>query len=181
MLDKQTRKNLQSRYIGIDTADTLSCHKMVKTLFRNQLHHIGSTESQYCVTCTRENNQDIIEDLTHATYTCPHIQTIIEEVTNTYFPNIKTNCKHKDTLLSIIRNTHPLYEGKPGQTLASLIWDHFLQYIMTSRGKTVTPIPAAAIFEIKSQINRSLKILPKTMVSKHVLNCNNLKEMFQVN
>ena len=112
---KQSRKNLQSRYIGSDTADTLSRLKMGKTLFRNQLHHIGSTESQYCVTCTRENNQDITEDLTHATYTCPHIQTIIEEVTNTYFPNIHTNFTHKDTLLSIIRNTHPLYEGKPGQ------------------------------------------------------------------
>jgi hypothetical protein len=52
---------------------------------------------------------------------------------------------------------------------------------MTSREENVTPIPATAIFEIKSQINRILKILPKTMVSKHVLNCNDLRAIFQVN
>ena len=177
---KQTRKNLQSRYLGSDTVDILSRLKMGKTLFRNQLQHIGSTEPLYCTTCMRENNTEITEDLAHATFSCPYIHTIIAEITNTFFPNLQTPFTHKDTLLSIITNLHPLYEGKPGQTLASLVWDHFIKYIMMARGKNVTPIPAAAIFEIRSQINRILKILPKTMVTKHVFNCNNLREIFQV-
>ena len=130
---------------------------------------------------TRENNQEITKDLTHATYTCPHIQTIIEEVTNTYFPNIHTNFTHKDTLLSIIRNTHPLYEGKPGQTLASLIWDHLLKYIIICRSKNVTPIAAIAIFEIRSQLNKILKLLPNTMVAKHILLNTELKHIFHIN
>ena len=153
---------------------------MGKTLFRNQLQHIGSTEPLHCTTCMRENNTEITEDLAHATFSCPYIHTIIAEITNTFFPNLQTPFTHKDTLLSIITNLHPLYEGKPGQTLASLVWDHFIKYIMMARGKNVTPISAAAIFEIRSQINRILKILPKTMVSKHVFNCNNLREIFQV-
>ena len=44
---KQTRTNLQSRYLGSDTVDILSRLKMGKTLFRNQLQHIGSLETLY--------------------------------------------------------------------------------------------------------------------------------------
>ena len=68
------------------------------------------------------------------------MQTIIEEITNTFFPNT-------------------LYEGKPGQTLASLIWNHFLKYILGCRSKVGTPIPAIAVHKICSQVNKVLKIL----------------------
>ena len=176
---KQTRKNLQSRYLGSDTVDILSRLKMGKTLFRNQLQHIGSSETLYCPSCMRESNTEITEDLTHATFSCPYVHTVITEITNTFFPNLQSPFTHKDILLSIITNHHPLYEGKPGQILTSLVWDHVIKYLMMARGKNVTPIPAAAIVEVKSQINRILKILPKTMVSKHVLNNNTLKEIFQ--
>ena len=98
--------NKQEKTYKQDTSEvTLMTHfhvsKWVKhysetnfTILVQQRHHN--------VYCTRENNQDIIEDLTHATYTCPYIQPIIEEITNTYFPNIHTNFTHRDTLLAII-------------------------------------------------------------------------------
>jgi hypothetical protein len=109
---KQTRKNLQSRYLGSDTVDILSRLKMGKTLFRNQLQHIGTTETLHCPTCMRENNTEITEDLIHATFSCPYIHTIIDEITNTFFPYLQSNFTHRDTLLSIISNIHTLNEGK---------------------------------------------------------------------
>ena len=173
---KQTRKNLQSRYLGSDTVDILSRLKMGKTLFRNQLQHIGSLETLYCPICIRESNMEIPEDLTHATFSCPYVNTVINEITTTFFPNLQSPFTHKDILLSITANHHTLYEGKPGQILTSLVWDHVIKYLMVARGKNVTPIPAAAIVEVKTQINRILKKLPKTCV-KHRYFERNLSEL----
>jgi hypothetical protein len=62
---KQSRINLQSKYVSCDTADILSRLKLGKTLFRNQLHHIGITDTPFCNICIRENNTEITETLTH--------------------------------------------------------------------------------------------------------------------
>ena len=94
---------------------------------------------------------DITEDLIHATYSCPHVNTQINNITNTFFPNKQSPFTHKHILLSITTNQHTLYEGKPGQILSSLVWDHALKYLMNARGRNVTPVPEAAIIEVKTQ------------------------------
>ena len=85
-----------------------------------------------------------------------------------YSPNKHTNFTQRDTLSAIISNTHNLYENKPGHTLASLIWDHFLKYVLGCRSKNVTLIAAIAVHEIRSQVNEIPKLPPNTMASKHI-------------
>ena len=65
-----------------------------------------------------------------------------------------------DILLATVDNVHPIYTGKTGQLLSSLIWDFYLRYISSCRIKGKTPTSINCIHEIKSQINRILKILP---------------------
>ena len=167
---KQSRLNLQSIYISSDTADILSRLKLGKTLFKNQLFKIGLTDSSSCVTCLRELGTDIIENITHATYECVFVATIISEISSTFFPNLKEHFYLRDIILATVTNKHSLYEGKCGQQLAAIIWDIFLTYVMKCRSTSKTPIAAICIHEIRSQLNRILKILPNSHIAKYIKN-----------
>jgi hypothetical protein len=58
---------------------------MGKTLFRNQLQLIGSTETLHCPTCMRENNTEITEDLIHPTFSCPtSTQSLMKLLTHSF-------------------------------------------------------------------------------------------------
>ena len=177
---KQFRKNLQSRYISSEIACKITRLKLGKTLFGNQLPHIGSDETTFCKTCIRETQTETVEDLAHATFMCPHTQTIIDAITQHFFPENVHTLTPKDIILSCIDNLHKYYEGKPGQILFSLVWDNYLYYIMTCRAKNTTPIQRVAIENIKQTIINIITILPKTMVSKHILASNELKQIFGV-
>ena len=149
-------------------ADILSRFKLGKTLFKNQLFHIGITDTPFCNTCSRELGTNITENITHACYDCTFISSIISEITSAFFPNINNQFQHRDIILATITNTHPLYEGKIGQQLASIIWDSFLVYILKSRSNAQTPVAAICIHEIRSQLNKILKILPQSLVALHI-------------
>ena len=174
---KKSRINLQSKYISSDIADVLSRLKLGKTLFRNQLYKISLTDTPSCITCHKELGLDISESITHATYECTFVATIIAEITLTFFPNINDNFYLRDIILATITNKHPLYEGPDGQQLASVIWDIFLSYIMKCRSAGKTPVAAICLHEIRSQLNRILKILPNSKVSKHIIFHNQLQDI----
>ena len=165
---KQSMLNLQSIYISSDMADILSRFKLGKTLFKNQLFHIGITDTPFCNTCYRELGTNITENITHACYDCTFISSIISELTSAFFPNISTHFQPSDIILSTITNIHPLYEGKIGQQIVSIIWDTFLVYILKCRNNSQTPIAAICIHEICSQLNKILKILPHSSVALHI-------------
>ena len=93
---KQFRKNLQSRYISSEIACKITRLKLGKTLFGNQLPHIGSDETTFCKTCIRETQTETVEDLAHGScnlYVPPH--------TNNYRCNNTTflprKCTHSHT------------------------------------------------------------------------------------
>ena len=165
---KQSRINLQSKYISSDTADILARLKLGKTLFRNQFYAINFTDTPYCETCTKELDHEIIENFTHANFYCPFVSTIIDQVTSTFFPNIISDFSIRDIILATTTNKHPLYEGTDGQQLASIIWDTFLSYINRCRNAAKTPIATICIHEITSQLNRILKILPRSKVACYI-------------
>ena len=165
---KQSMLNLQSMYISSDMADILSRFKLGKTLFKNQLFHIGITDTPSCNTCSREQGTDITENITHACYDCIFISSIISDVTTAFFPNIYNQFQQRDIILATITNNHPLYEGKIGQQLASIIWDTFLVYILKSRNNAQTPVAAICLHEIRSQLNKILKILPHSLVALYI-------------
>ena len=167
---KQSMINLQSKYISSDTADVLSRLKLGKTLFGNQLCRIGITDTPFCNTCKKELDLEISENITHATYECFFVATIIAQITSTFFPNIQDHFHLRDIILATITNKHPLYEGTDGQLLAALIWDTFLCYVMKCRNAGKTPVAAICMHEIRSQLNRILKILPNCNISKHIKN-----------
>ena len=149
-------------------ADILSRFKLGKTLFKNQLFHIGITDTPFCNTCSRELGTDITENITHACYDCIFISSIISELTNAFFPNIYNQFQQRDIILATITNNHPLYEGKIGQQLASIIWDTFLVYILKSRNNAQTPVATICLHEIRSQLNKVLKILPHSLVALYI-------------
>jgi hypothetical protein len=178
---KQTRKNLMSRYLSSDASDILSRLKMGKTLFNNQLHHIGREDSPHCKNCLRESNTETHEDMKHALHNCPTIQHLMSHVTQMFFPNNNHTFSSKNTILAIMEDFHPLYEGKAGHTLASLVWDSFNKYIMVCRGKNKIPLPLQVIKEIKQDVKLIQNLLPKTMVSKYILSSSELTEIFMIN
>ena len=96
---------------------------------------------------------------------CPAIQKVIKDINATFFPNLKTSYNIGEVLLSVDTTEHHLYIGTNGKKIASLIWDLFQVYILKCRKKERTPTSFTAIFEIKAQINRILKILPKSKLS----------------
>ena len=165
---KQSRINLQSKYISSDTADILARLKLGKTLFRNQLYTINFTDTPFCETCRKELDQEVTENFTHANFYCPFVSTIIDQITSTFFPNIINNFPIRDIIIATITNNHPLYEGTDGQQLASIIWDTFLSYITRCRNTAKTPVATICIHEITSQLNRILKILPHSKVACHI-------------
>ena len=109
-----------------------------------------------------------IIDYQHALFQCPAVQIIVHNITNTFFPNQSSRFMISDILLSTNSDKHKLYEGPIGQELASLIWDYFQVYVLQCRVSQTTPISVTAIFEIKSQLNRILKILPKSRVATYI-------------
>ena len=149
-------------------ADILSRFKLGKTLFKNQLFHIGITDTPFCNTCYREFGTNITENITHACYDCTFISSLISELTSAFFPNISTHFQQSDIILATITNKHPLYEGKIGQQLIAIIWDTFLVYVLKCTNKSLTPIAAICIHEICSQLNKILKILPHSSVALHI-------------
>ena len=160
--------HLHSPYLDSKSADYLTRLKLGKTLFNNQLFAIGRLDEDTCNTCNREYNQNTTEDYQHALFKCPAIQIIIHNIINTFFPNQTNYFIITDILLATNSDKHQLYKGPIGQELASLIWDYFKVYVLQCRGSQTTPVSYTAIFEIKSQLNRILKILPKSKVATYI-------------
>ena len=161
---------LHSPFLDSISADYLTRLKLGKTLFNNQLFAIGRLDDATCNTCCREYNQNTTEDYQHALFQCPAVQIIVHNITNTFFPNQTNSFMISDILLSTNSDKHKLYNGPIGQELASLIWDYFQVYVLQCRVSHTTPISYTAIFEIKSQLNRILKILPKSRIATYIKN-----------
>ena len=162
---KKSMIHLHSPFLDSKSADSLTRLRLGKTLFNNQLLTIGLIDEDYCHTCSREYDLHTTEDNRHVLFQCPTVQTVIKNITNTFFPNLTTPFDISDILLSINSNKHTLYRGPTGQELASLTWDYFQVYIVQCRVAKITPISSSAIYEIKSQLNRILKILPKSKIA----------------
>ena len=165
---EQVRKamtHLHSRYLDSTSADTLTRLKLGKTLFNNQLTVIGIIDENSCKTCTKEYNQSTTEDYRHALFQCPAVQTVIHNITETFFPNLTHPFTISEILVSTNSDKHIFFKGHIGQELASLIWDFFQVYILQCRFAQTTPISATAIFEIRSQLNRILKLLPTSKIA----------------
>ena len=152
---------LHSAYLDSTSADYLSRLRLGKTLFNNQLFTIGLIDENTCKTCFREYSHNSIENYQHALFSCPAVLKTIRNITHYFFPKIKNQFNISEVLLSTSKDNHHLYKGPVGQELASLIWDYFHVYILQCRNAKTTPISSTAIFEIKSQLNRILEILPK--------------------
>ena len=131
---------LHSRYLDSTEADLLTRLKLGKTLFNNQLFAIGLIEEKNCKTCIREYDLHTNEDYRHALFQCPAVQTVIRDITFTFFPNKTKSFNISDILLSVNSDTHKLYKGPTGQELVSLIWDLFQVYVLKCRVSQSTPI-----------------------------------------
>ena len=175
---KNSLINLQSPYLDSTTADHLSRLKLCKTLFNSQLYSIGIIDQKYCKTCIREFDEYIEEDYKHAMYLCPAVQQSITCVTETFFPDLPFPFNIEDILTAVTTDKHELYKGQDGHKLASTIWDIFQTYVIKCHSSETTPVPVAAIFEIRSQINQVLKILPKSKLSLFIKNSKEILDTF---
>ena len=178
---KKAMINLHSLYMDSTSADIITRLKLGKTLFNNQLFAIGLTDDNTCKTCSREYDINISENYRHALFQCPAVQTIINDISNTFFPHQTIPFDIAEILVSIISDRHTLFKGSIGQELASLIWDYFQVYILQCRTAQTTPISSIAIHEIRSQVNRVLKILPKSKLATFIKASTELQNMFYEN
>ena len=178
---KKAMISLHSPYLDSTSADIITRLKLGKTLFNNQLFSIGLNNDNTCKTCSREYDLNTPENYRHALFHCPAVQTLINNITNTFFPNPTIPFDIADILVSIISDKHHLYKGSIGQELASLIWNYFQVYIMKCRTAQTTPISTIVIHEIKSQVNRVLKILPKSKLATFIKASPELQNMFHEN
>ena len=112
-------------------------------------------------------------------YLCPAVQHVIHSVTDLFFPDNTVPFGIEDILTAISTDKNDLYNGQDGQKLASTIWDIVQAYIIKCHTIETTPVPATAIFEIKSQLNRILKILPKSRLAIHVEKCPRLQNIIK--
>ena len=175
---KKAMIHLHSPYLDSTSADYLTRLKLGKTLFNNQLFVIGLTDENNCKTCHREFNQSTIEDYKHALFQCPAVQPIIKHITNTFFPNLTLSFNISDILVSTNSDKQKLYKGPVGQELASLIWDLLQVYILQCRVAHKTPSTISATFEIRSQLNRILKIIPKSKLAFFIRSSQELLNIF---
>ena len=178
----QIRKSLtllHSPYIDSTGADHIARLKLGKTLFNNQLFAIGLLDEKNCNTCIREYNQEETEDYKHALFHCPAVQTIIQCITRTFFPDTTYKFNIAEILISTTTDKHNLYKGVIGQTLVNLIWNYFQIYIIQCRTAHITPVAITAIFEIKEQLNRILKILPKSKISTFIRSSPTLSQIIK--
>ena len=60
------------------------------TQFNNSLHSYNQVDTPFCNTCTKELNEEHTEDYLHTNYTCSSTQTVINETTTVFFPEIDT-------------------------------------------------------------------------------------------
>ena len=132
-------------------------------MFKNQLYAIGIIDENTCTTCTREYNINITEDYKHAMFECPAVQIIIQSINDTFFPNTHTNFDISDILLAVKKQQ--AFKEDRGNVLTNLIWNLFQVYIIKCHTTATTPVSHIAIIKIRSQINRVLKILPKSKLA----------------
>ena len=161
---KKAMRNLHSPYLDSACADHLTRLKLGKTLFKNQLFAIGITDDNSCNTCEREYNIQIMEDYKHAMYECPAVQSVIQHIKNIFFHNTNTNLSIGDILLSMDNKKQNINDKD--NRFTNLVWDLFQVYIIKCRTEEKTPIASIALFEIRAQINRILKILPHSNLAK---------------
>ena len=110
-------------------------------------------------------------------FQCPAVQQSIACITETFFPNIPSPFNIEDILMAVTSDKHELYKGHEGHKLASTIWDIFQTYVIKCHSSEKTPVSVEAIFEIRSQLNQVLKILPKSKLS---LLINDSKELLNI-
>ena len=176
---KKAMKNLHSPYLDSTCADHLTRLKLGKTLFKNQLYTIGFTNDNICTTCEREYNIQTTEDYKHAMHDCPAVQTIIQAIKTTFFHNSNTTFSASDILLSIDNKKPNFFKDDEGNLLTNLIWNLFQTYVIKCHNEEKTPIAPRAIFEIRAQINRILKILPHSQLAKIITSSSIIQQTLQ--
>ena len=84
----------------------------------------------------------------------------------TFFLNTNTTFDINDILLAVDTKKNYVFKEDKGNIFTNLIWNLFQVYIIKCHTTATTPLPHIAIIEIKSQINRVLKILPKSPLAR---------------
>ena len=176
---KKSMIRLHSPYLDSTSSDYLSRLRLGKTLFNNQLYTIGLIDENICNTCTREYTESTTEDYQHALFKCPAVQTVVRNITKTFFPNETNSLNISDILVSINSDKHKQYKGPVGHELASLVWDYFQVYVLQCRIAQKTPVSTSAIFEIRSQLNRILKVMPKSKLAIFINSSPDLQSMIK--
>ena len=131
---KESITRLHSKYLDSHLADHLSRLKLGKTNLNAQLHHSNQTDDPYCLLCKEEDGLEVQEDYKHALFHCPNSQSIINTITNTFFPNISNTNKFNisDILLTNTTYKDPLYNNPEGKEFINWVWDIYQTEIITN-------------------------------------------------
>ena len=131
-----------------------------KTKFKNELANFAGTD-KFCYICKTSSSVEIKETFLHACYTCPHVRTLINNVSQDF--NMGHNLKAKEVLLY---KAYPDRKNSCVDNNRSLafrcIWMLFYSFIMKCRSSNVVPHKDELYKHITDAINMCTKYHPNS-------------------
>ena len=133
---KNTYKMFHTKDLGTKHLD-FNIKLSFKTKFKDELSNFAGTD-KFCFNCKASSGAEIKETFLHACYTCPHVHTLINSVSQDF--NMGQNLKAKEVLL---------YKAYPDRKYACVdknrslafrcIWMLFYSFIMKCRSSNNIP------------------------------------------
>ena len=151
---RNTYKMFHSKDLGTKDLD-YNIGLAFKTKFKVELANFAGTD-KFCNNCKSLSSVDVKETFLHACYTCPHVHTLINNVSQDF--NMGHNLKAKEVLL---------YKAYPDRKNSCVdinrsfafgcIWMLFYSFIMKCRSSNVTPDKDELYKHITDAVNMCTK------------------------
>ena len=127
-----------------------------KTKFKDELSNFAGTD-KFCFNCKASSGVETKETFLRACYTCPHVHTLINNVSQDF--NMGQNLKAKEVLLY---KAYPDRKNSCVDKTFRRIWMLFYSFIMKCRSSNVIPNKDELYKHITDAINMFTKYHPNS-------------------
>ena len=146
---RNTYKMFHTKDLGTKHLD-YNIRLSFKTKFKNELANFAGTD-KFCYNCKTSSSVETKETFLHACYTCPHVHTLINNVSQDF--NMGQNLKAKEVLLY---KAYPDRKNSCVDKNRSLafrcIWMLFYSFIMKCRSSNVIRIKTSSTYTLQTPL-----------------------------
>ena len=169
---KNTYKLFHTKDLGTKHLD-YNIRLSFKTKFKDQLSNCAGT-TNFCFNCKVKSGEELKETFLHACYTCPHVNTLINSVSENF--NMGQNLKAKEVLLYKPYQDvqYACVDTKKSLAFRS-IWMLFYSYIMKCRSSEIIPNKDELYIHINDAIATCVKYHPNSELSSAFRKHGNMK------